>query len=207
MLKYAIINTTFYIGGKKLPNLLAASYSWTLDVAFFLIFFIGLFFGVKRGFVKSLSKLAGTFFSIYVAFTFCIAFQGTLENWFGLTTAIAQGVNSAVAGKWISVAIAFIALFIVVRLGAWLVGAIGTKLVNLFKPVRIVNMFLGGVLGLFQAFLFIILILSIFKWIPNEAIHNFISSSTIVGRFFEWDWFEFASNILPPELLPSALLP
>ena len=31
--------------------------------------------------------------------------------------------------------------------------------------------------------------LAVFKWIPNESFHDFIASSSVVGKIFESQWF------------------
>ena len=76
-------------------DLLTATQSsaWILDVVFFVILLLGLLLGTWRGFIKGVCKLAGTIFALFVAFTFCNPFKNTLENWFGMTTAIANGMG------------------------------------------------------------------------------------------------------------------
>ena len=84
----------------------------SLDVAFFVIIFLGLLFGVIRGFIKSVCKWAGTIVAIFVAFTFCNAFQGALDQWFGLTGALISAINNEKIAGWIALAISFIALLV-----------------------------------------------------------------------------------------------
>ena len=175
-------------------NSLLAAGSWVMDVLFFVILFLGVFLGVRKGFIQGVCKLAGTFFSIFVAVTFCVSFQATLENSFGWTTAL----NTSIAppfGQWIMVAICFIILLVFVKLGCWLVGLIGTALANRSKPLKIVNMVLGGILGAFKFFLIIFVILAIFRWIPSEGFHNWISSSGVVGKIFSSQWFIDATHM------------
>lgn len=167
-------------------NELLAVGAWALDVAFFVILLLGILFGVARGFVKSVCKIAGTVFSAVVAFMFCVTLQNSLEGWFGLTTALAGVIGNATIAKVIAIVISFILLFLVVKLLAWFVGKTGTALVNKFAPCRMINRILGGILGLFEAFMLIMLLLAICHWIPVEGVHEFIQSSTIVGKVFDW---------------------
>lgn len=175
-------------------NLLAAS-SWILDVVFFALILLGIFLGVARGFVKGICKIAGTIFSIVVALCFCVPLHNSLEKWFSMTTAIANGIKNATVADWLSVAISFVILIIVVRLGAWILGKVGTALVNRFGAFRFVNRVLGGVLGLAEVFLFICILLTIFYWLNLPGVNAYIGSSYVVGRIYEWKWFLWAMRI------------
>ncbi len=166
-------------------NLLAASGSWALDLVFFLLLFLGVLFGVWRGFVKGICKLAGTIFAIVFAFTFCIPMKNLLDSWFGLTNAMG---GTTLAG-WGAVVISFVVLVVLIKLGAWLIGKLGTALVEKFRPVKIINKVLGGILGLVKALLFIFILLAIFKWIDAGSINAFIAKSAVVGKIYNSAWF------------------
>lgn len=169
--------------------LLASVGPWILDVVFFVILLVGVFFGAFRGFVKGICKIAGTLFSIAVAVIFCVAFSARLEAWFGLETALANAIGNATVAGWISIAISFVGLVIIVRLGSWLLGKLGKALVDKFGPLKIVDRCLGGVLGLFEGLLLAFFILAVCYWIPVASMHEYIASSTIVGKVFTWDFF------------------
>ncbi|MDE6273537.1 MAG: CvpA family protein [Clostridiales bacterium] len=78
-----------------MTSALLAGASWVIDIVFFLILIGGLALGVQRGLIKGICSLAGTFFSIAFAFFFCVSFEVFLDNVFGMTTAISNGlVNS-----------------------------------------------------------------------------------------------------------------
>ena len=178
-------------------NSLLAKGAWVLDILFFVLLFLGVFFGVKRGFLKSVCKLAGTIFSVIIAVTFCVSLQAALENSFGWTTAISRSVGSPF-GQWIMVAICFIFLLVLVKLGCWLLGKGGTALIDSFAPIRILNMFLGGILGAFQMFIAMFVLFAIFRWIPSEPLHNFVESSSVVGVIFNpshGSWFYDATHM------------
>ena len=190
-------------------NELLAVGAWTLDVAFFVILLLGILFGVVRGFVKSVCKIAGTVFSAVVAFMFCVTLQNSLEGWFGLLTALAGAIGNATIAKVIALVISFILLFLVVKLLAWFVGKTGTALVNKFAPCRTINRILGGILGLFEAFMLIMLLLAICHWIPVDGMHEFIQSSTIVGKVFDWVVSELSKvsiDDLIKEVTPQAFV-
>lgn len=167
---------------------------WILDVVFFVLIIGGIFFGVHRGFVAGICKLAGTILAVFVAFSFCTMFQYTLETWFGLTTALYNVIGNEKAAYWIAVVISFIALVILVKLCAWLLGKLFTSVINKVKAFAFINRLLGGVLGLVMAGAAIFLILTLFQWIQIESVDSFISSSTIVGAIYNWDWFREAAS-------------
>lgn len=167
---------------------------WIIDVIFVVIIIGGIFVGVHRGFVAGICKLAGTILSIFVAISFCTMFQYTLETWFGLTTALYNAIGSDKAAYWIAVAISFIALLIIVKLCAWLLGKLFTSVVDKVSAFAFINRLLGGVLGLVMAGAAIFLLLTFCQLIHVEAIDNYISSSTIVGGIYNWDWFKEAAT-------------
>lgn len=181
-------------------NILASTGSagWILDVIFFVILLLGLLFGAWRGFVKGICKLAGTIFAIFVALTFCNAFKNTLENWFGLTTALSESFGGSevalTAASWLSIAISFVVLFLGVKLLSWLLGIVGTSVVEKSRFFDTLNRILGAILGLVKALFLIFLILTICYWIPSEGIHNFIGESSVVGAIFDWEWFRWAAE-------------
>ena len=175
-------------------NSLLASAGWILDVLFFAFLFLGTFFGVRRGFIAGICKLAGTFFSIFVAVTFCVALQASLERSFGWSTAI----NNSLAppfGEWIMVALSFIFLLVLTKVGCWVIGKFGTSVVDEVKPLRILNMCLGGILGAFKTFIALFVLFAIFRWIPSDSFHAFISSSGVVGRLIDSEWFFAATHL------------
>ena len=179
-----------------MTSLLAAG-AWVLDVLFFVLMIAGILFGVWRGFLKGICKLAGTIFAGVIAVTFCVSLQASLDKSFGWTTKINTAIG-APWGKWIMVIVSFVFLLLLVQGGCWAIGAAGTALVDRFAPFRIINMILGGILGAFQMFTILFVLFAIFRWIPSESLHNFISSSTVMGAIYNptpGSWFYAATNL------------
>ena len=175
-------------------NLLLAAGAWVADVLFFVIFILGILLGVWRGFIKGICKIAGTVFSVIVAVTFCVAMQASMERSFGTTTAINEAIG-APFGEWIMVALCFILLVVIVKVGCWLLGKFGSAIVESCAPAKIVNMVLGGILGAFKAFIVIFVLLAIMNWIPSDSLHEFLSSSSVVGAIFDSQWFIDATHM------------
>lgn len=178
-------------------NLLSSA-AWTLDVLFFVIAILGIPLGVRAGFIKGICKIAGTVVAVAVAVLFCNAFSETLESWFSLTTALTDAIGNQKVAGWIAIAISFVALFLLVKIGAWLLGMLGTGVAEKWKVFDVINRLLGGVLGLFKALVLIFLLLTVGKWIGDwfslSVIDEFFSSSAIVGKIYTWEWFQWATT-------------
>lgn len=176
-------------------NNLLVSAGVVLDIVLIVILVLGIFLGVKRGFWRGICALAGTIFSLAIGVVFCRRFEHFIDETLGLhmTQAIQSGLCKTIpsetiansVGEWIAIAICFLILVLLVRLLAWLVGKLGKALVEKSKFFRVIDRLLGGLLGLVQAALFLSMIFSICYWIPWEALHNFISSSSIVSKIYE----------------------
>ncbi len=157
--------------------------SWILDVIFFVVLIGGCLVGVKVGFVKGVCRIAGWVLSFIVPFVFCAAFKDALESWFGMVSAIQSGIGTTIGG-WVSMGISFILLFILVRLGTWLLGKIGTALTDSSKIFSAINQIFGGLLGIAEAFLFCYFLLLVCNWLPLDNVHTFIEGSTVVGAIY-----------------------
>ncbi len=166
---------------------------WILDVLFFLLIIIGILFGVRRGFIAGVCKLAGTILSVAVGVLFCNALSGQLEVWFGMTSALTGAIGHETIAGWISIAISFLILLIVTKLGAWLLGVFGTFLAEKIKLFSLINKLCGGLLGLFKSLVLIFLLLTacywLTQWLNLTALESFINQSTVVGVIFRWEWF------------------
>lgn len=233
-----------------MQSLLLSSVSWIADVAFFVIVIGGLLYGVKKGFISGICKLAGTLFAIVFALFFCVSFEAFLERMFGMTSAISDGLVGAfskigafgvdisgqnletalaeagvpafladivvnafaemqipegttiamlispVVAHWIAVVISFVLLVILIKLGTWLIDKIFSGIAESVKPIRILNRFLGGILGLAKALIFVFIVLAICSLIGNESINAYLQESAVVGKIYTSDWFTAATSYL-----------
>ncbi len=161
--------------------------AWILDVIFFVVLLIGCIIGGKIGFIKGVCKVAGWILSFVIPFVCCMAFKDALENWFGLMTLIQEGVKNATLAEWITIAISFVGLFIIVRLGTFLLGLIGGALANAVTPVKVVNTLLGSILGMVEAFLILYFLLLLCGWFNIVPAIEFIEQSWVVGAIFKSD--------------------
>lgn len=185
-------------------NNLLVSAGLVVDIIFFVLLLLGLFVGVKKGFVRGVCAIAGTVLSLGIAIACCRKFQAFIDVALGLNmTGAIQGLLAKTipsveiansVGEWLSIAVSFILLVVLVRLLAWLVGLIGKSLVSKVKFFKVMDHILGGLLGLVEAFLTVFLLLAICTWIPWDALHSFIESSSVVSKIVAHPWFEYAVN-------------
>lgn len=120
-----------------------------------------------------------------------LAYKGVAVIPAGTTTAM---MISSVLAKWISIAISFVALIILVKLGAVLIGKLFTALCEKVTLFRILNKTMGGLFGLIEAMIGVFFLLAVCSWIPVESLQNFLSSTTVVGAIYRSEWFANATN-------------
>lgn len=109
----------------------------------------------------------------------------------GTTAAMLLGSTLA---KWISIVISFVLLIVLVKLAAVILDKSLSGLVDKVAPFRVINQLLGALLGLLKAGILAFVLLAICSWIPVEGLHNFLSSTAIVGPIFRSDWFAAATS-------------
>lgn len=109
----------------------------------------------------------------------------------GTTAAMLLGSTLA---KWISIVISFVLLIVLVKLAAVILDKSLSGLVDKVAPFRVINQLLGALLGLLKAGILAFVLLAICSWIPVEGLHNFLSSTAIVGPIFRSDWFAVATS-------------
>ena len=109
----------------------------------------------------------------------------------GTTAAMLLGSTLA---KWISIVISFVLLIVLVKLAAVILDKSLSGLVDKVAPFRVINQLLGALLGLLKAGILVFVLLAICSWIPIEGLHNFLSSTAIVGPIFRSDWFAAATS-------------
>lgn len=129
---------------------------------------------------------------------------GAIPRWliarsFGGVEVIPAGTTPAlligsVLAKWISMAISFLLLFLIIKFGTILINKLFSAIKDSVPPIRVVDQALGGVLGLVKACILIFILLLICTWLPFEGLHSFISSAGIVGKIFNSDWFANATS-------------
>ncbi len=95
----------------------------------------------------------------------------------------------SVLAKWISIVISFVLLLILIRIGARFLAKGLKKVIDKFAPTRVMDQFLGALLGFAKAFFVVSLFIMIFNWMPIAGIRNMIISSHVVGPIARSEWF------------------
>ena len=96
---------------------------------------------------------------------------------------------ASVLAKWISIVIGFIGLIIIMRVGVALIAKILSAFIEKVAPLKVINRFLGALLGFTKSLLFVLILLGICRLLPIESLHTFIESSNVVGLIFKSEWF------------------
>lgn len=109
----------------------------------------------------------------------------------GTTPAAMLGSTLA---KWISIAISFVALFLIIKLVSVFLDKGLSGFVEKLSAFKFVNEILGGVFGLLRAAVVIFIVLAICSWLPIDPMHEFIANSAIVGPIFTSEWFNAATS-------------
>lgn len=175
-------------------NILGVNAAVSLDIVFAAVIVLGIIIGLLRGFIKCILKFAGTIFALVVAISFCVPLSSGLESAFGLTTTLSQSMNPTIAG-WVAVAISFVGLVLLVKLGTWLLAKVGTKLVEKSNVLKGLNRFLGALFGLAFALVILFFLLTACRMLNIDVVNEFIRSSYVVGKIYDWEWFVNATAL------------
>jgi len=124
-------------------------------------------------------------------FAINISFKGMELIPAGTTIAV---LFASVIAKWLSVVISYLILFVIIKLGVFLLGLLAGVIREKITFFRILDQALGGLLGLIVGVFLVFILLSICYWIPSDSLHEFISSGALVGSIFQSDWFVEAIN-------------
>lgn len=101
---------------------------------------------------------------------------------------------SPVLAKWMSIAIAFIALIILVKLAVVIVGKVLSALIERIPVINSINALLGGILGLAKMCIGLFLIFAVLHWLNIPSVNDFFAQSVIIKWFYFSEWFENSIN-------------
>lgn len=97
----------------------------------------------------------------------------------------------SILAKWIANVISFFLLIVLLRLCALLLSRLLTNVVERIAPFRLVNQFLGALLGFLKSCFWLFILLMILSWFPATSI---MESSAIVGNIIGSQWFQNATS-------------
>lgn len=154
-----------------------------LDLAIILLFIIGFFIGLKRGFILQLLHLAGFIISYIVAYKYYDILAPKLKLWvpyptMGETSSLSMFASSTGLEDAFYRAFAFVAIFFVVKVIVQIIGSMFDFIAHL-PILRTLNVWAGGILGFMEVYLILLLLLYISALLPVEAIQKPLESSVI----------------------------
>lgn len=159
-----------------------------LDLILIIIFLIGLFVGVKRGFILQLIHMVGFILAFFVAYKYYDTLAPKLELWIPYPDigSDGNGILQMIFGNEdlemaFYRAVAFVAIFIATRIVLAIIGS-ALDIVASLPIIKTVNIILGGVLGFVETYLIVFILLYIVALVPLEFIQNPLNESSIV----EW---------------------
>lgn len=150
---------------------------------------IGLLTDVKGAEIGEALKDIGI--GVFPRWIIALSFSGVETIPAGTNAAMLLG---SVLSKWISIVISFLLLIILIRFGVRFLAKGLHAITNKIAPLRVVDQFLGAVLGLFKAAFLIFFLLLLCNWLPIPALHEFLGSSAVVGSIFSSEWFQSATS-------------
>ncbi|WP_316570909.1 CvpA family protein [Neobacillus sp. YIM B06451] len=154
-----------------------------LDLALIIIFIFGFLIGLKRGFILQLFHLAGFVGAYIVAYLYYDSLAPKLKLWIPYPTlgdssplslfASSNGMEEAYYR-----AFAFIAIFIAVKVLVQIIGSMLDFIAHL-PILRTLNVWAGGLLGVAEVYLIVLLLLYIAALVPMDAIQKPLEESAI----------------------------
>ncbi len=106
----------------------------------------------------------------------------------GTTPALMIG---SILAKWIAIVISFFLLIILIRLAVVFLSKLMTKVVDKLAPFRLLNQFLGALLGFAKACFLLFIALTVLSWLPMDSAFE---SSFLVGNIISSEWFRSATG-------------
>ncbi|MFZ4450614.1 CvpA family protein [Salibacterium aidingense] len=154
-----------------------------LSLLIVLILIISFFIGLRRGFILQLIHLVSFFIALYIAFTFYQELAQYLRLWLPYPEISNDGdnvVEMMVASFDLEAVyyngISFFLLFFAAKILLQIVGSM-LDFVSRLPVLRMVNRWLGGVLGLVETYLILFVLLITAALMPIEALQQAIDQS------------------------------
>ncbi|MBS4173762.1 CvpA family protein [Bacillus sp. FJAT-49736] len=152
-----------------------------VDIIILLIFVIGFFNGLRRGFILQLIHMASFIIAFIVAYMYYPDFADKLKLWIPYPSLhenasfkmIFDGMNVEAAYYR---AIAFAIIFFAVKIILHIIGST-LDFVAKVPVIKQLNVWAGGILGFIEVYLFVFIVLYIGALIPIESIQHWIDKS------------------------------
>ncbi|ALC89737.1 hypothetical protein AM500_08115 [Bacillus sp. FJAT-18017] len=154
-----------------------------LDLAIILLFIMGFFIGLKRGFILQFIHLIGFIVAYIVAYKYYDILAPRLKLWvpypsLGETSPLSVLTSATGAEDAFYRAFAFIAIFIAVKVLIQIIGAMLDFLAHL-PIIKHLNIWAGGALGFLEVYLILFLLLYIGALVPMGFIQEAMKDSVL----------------------------
>jgi uncharacterized membrane protein required for colicin V production len=154
-----------------------------MDLVIILLLIIGFFVGLKRGFILQLVHLTGFIIAYIVAYLYYDQLAPKLTLWIpypnlGEGTVLKILTDSTDVETAFYSAIAFVIIFFAVKVVLQIIGSMLDFIAHL-PVLRQLNVWAGGLLGFFEVYLLIFILLYIAALIPIELIQSLLDHSIL----------------------------
>lgn len=169
-----------------------------LNLAILVILGIGFLIGLKRGFILQVIHLTGFIIAYIVAILYYDELAAKILLWipypnFGDDTIIQSFFNSENLEMAYYRAIAFVGIFVAVKILLQIIGSMLDFVANL-PILKSLNIWAGAILGFIEVYLILFIILYIAFLIPIEQLQNILANSGLAKGIVEHTPF-FSSRI------------
>ncbi|CAH2716134.1 hypothetical protein BACCIP111895_03318 [Neobacillus rhizosphaerae] len=154
-----------------------------MDLVIIFLLIIGFFVGLKRGFILQLVHLTGFIIAYIVAYLYYDQLSPKLTLWIpypnlGEGTVLKILTDSTDVETAFYSAIAFVIIFFAVKVVLQIIGSMLDFIAHL-PVLRQLNVWAGGLLGFFEVYLLIFILLYIAALIPIELIQSLLDHSVL----------------------------
>lgn len=161
----------------------------TVDIGLLGLFFLGIFYGYRKGFVRQSVGLVGLILSLLIAYSFSQDTAVFLQKQFPPPNESSNPLFQVMLGitsihHFVYMAFAFIVLFFLTRFICNLLG----KLLQSFAELPIISLFnhwLGACLGLAKSFVIILIAIQLIPYIPGLNWKGIVNQSVITQYMLE----------------------
>lgn len=161
----------------------------TVDLGLIGLFFVGIFYGYRKGFVSLAIGLAGLVISLLIAYSFSQDTAVILQEQFPLPSESSNPLLQALLSmssihQFLYAGLAFILLFFVSRLLCNLFGKVLQSFAEL-PVISILNHWLGALLGLGQTLVVLIIAVHLISAAPGQSWKEAFFRSSITQYILE----------------------
>ena len=156
-----------------------------LDLILVILLFMGFFVGLRRGFILQLIHLTGFIIAYIVAKMYYNQLAPKLTLWipypnFGNNSSLKFFTDSPQTEEAFYRAIAFVIIFFAAKIVLQIIASMLDFIARL-PILRLLNVWAGGILGFFEVYLLLFLLLFIAALVPVAALQGLMNQSVLAN--------------------------